>query len=166
MIDHEAEHGSRPALGEVARLDTCVTVVDAAQFHSNLGSLKTEIQGTIAQLLLEQVEFSNVVVLNKEASQNLSVIVVSQVYLTNSILRGWKAFAFTIAQGARGLLCLQSGRKSSIASWAPPRRSLRGSIGRRGCGGGMYRPVGKGGSWADTCDITLPYQHVYLYIHI
>jgi len=63
--DHEG-----PELGEVARLDTCVTVVDAAEFYNNLESMKIyeegEIVGTIAELMMEQVEFSNVVVLNKE----------------------------------------------------------------------------------------------------
>ena len=62
--DHEG-----PELGEVARLDTCVTVVDAAEFYNNLESMKIyeegETVGTIAELLMEQVEFSNVVVLNK-----------------------------------------------------------------------------------------------------
>ena len=57
-------------LAEVARLDTCVTVVDAAEFHDNLASMKTyeegDTLGTIAELLTEQVEFSNVVVLNKQ----------------------------------------------------------------------------------------------------
>ena len=28
-----------PQLGELARLDTCVTVVDAAEFHNNLSSI-------------------------------------------------------------------------------------------------------------------------------
>ena len=54
----------------MARLDTCVTVVDAAEFYNNLDSMKVyeegEIKGTIAELMMEQVEFSNVVVLNKE----------------------------------------------------------------------------------------------------
>ena len=66
--DHQ--HGpDNPQLGEVARLDTCVTVVDSAEFYSNLGSMKTYEQGdtvgTIAELMMEQVKFSNVVVLNK-----------------------------------------------------------------------------------------------------
>ena len=38
--DHEAEHKDGPQLGEVARLDTCVTVVDAAEFYSNLDSME------------------------------------------------------------------------------------------------------------------------------
>ena len=68
--DHEAEHKDGPELGEVARLDTCVTVVDAAEFYNNIETMKVyedgEIQGTIAELMIEQVEYSNVIVLNKE----------------------------------------------------------------------------------------------------
>merc|ERR1712045_786440 len=68
--DHEEEHTEGPELGEFARLDTCVTVVDAAEFYNNLESMKIyeegETQGTIAELMMEQVEFSNVVVLNKQ----------------------------------------------------------------------------------------------------
>jgi len=59
----------KTGLGEVARLDTCVTVVDAAEFHNNLESMKVynyEEEGTIAELKMEQVEFSNVVILNKQ----------------------------------------------------------------------------------------------------
>jgi G3E family GTPase len=59
----------KTGLGEVARLDTCVTVVDAAGFHNNLESMKVydyEEEGTIAELMMEQVEFSNVVILNKQ----------------------------------------------------------------------------------------------------
>ena len=45
-----------PQLGVVARLDTCITLVDSAEFHSNLGSMETYEQGeatvTIAGLLL------------------------------------------------------------------------------------------------------------------
>merc|ERR1712183_27273 len=68
--DHEEEHTEGPQLGEVARLDTCVTVVDAAEFYNNLKSMKmyeqAEVEGTITELMMEQVEFSNVVVLNKK----------------------------------------------------------------------------------------------------
>ena len=67
--DADHDHDGKPQLGEVARLDTCVTVVDSAEFYNNLGSMKTYEQGdttgTIAELMMEQVEFSNVVVLNK-----------------------------------------------------------------------------------------------------
>jgi len=67
---HEPKEG--PQLGEVARLDTCVTVIDAAEFYNNLGSMKqygegdlSSSQGTIAELMMEQVEYSNVVIINK-----------------------------------------------------------------------------------------------------
>ena len=64
--DHQTEHNEGPELGEVARLDTCVTVVDAAEFYNNLEGIKNYTEGTIAELMVEQVEFSNVVVLNKQ----------------------------------------------------------------------------------------------------
>ena len=68
--DHEEEHKEGPQLGEVARLDTCVTVVDAAEFYNNLKSInmyeQAEVEGSITELMMEQVEFSNVVVLNKK----------------------------------------------------------------------------------------------------
>ena len=60
---------SKPQLGEVAKLDTCVTLIDSADFYNNLGSMKTydncEIIGTIAELMMDQVEFANVILLNK-----------------------------------------------------------------------------------------------------
>ena len=67
--DHGQHEGVVVHLGEVARLDTCVTVIDAAEFYNNLASMEQfendETEGTIAQLMMEQVEFSNIVVLNK-----------------------------------------------------------------------------------------------------
>ena len=67
--NHEEVHKEGPQLGEIAKLDTCVTVIDAAEFYNNLGSMQEfadgESQGTIAELMMEQVEFSNVVILNK-----------------------------------------------------------------------------------------------------
>jgi len=66
-VDHE--HPEGPQLGEVARLDTCVTMIDSADFHNNLGSMKTyddcNMVGTIAELMMDQVEFANVICLNK-----------------------------------------------------------------------------------------------------
>ena len=66
-MDHE--HPEGPQLGEVARLDTCVTIIDSADFYSNLGSVKTyddcNMVGTIAELMMDQVEFANVICLNK-----------------------------------------------------------------------------------------------------
>jgi len=66
-VDHEHQEG--PQLGEVARLDTCVTVIDQADFYTNLGSMMTydqcDVVGTIAELMMDQVEFANVILLNK-----------------------------------------------------------------------------------------------------
>jgi len=65
-LDHDHD---KPQLGEVARLDTCVTLIDSADFYNNLGSMKTyedeEQVGTIAELMMDQVEFANVIILNK-----------------------------------------------------------------------------------------------------
>merc|ERR1712073_74058 len=67
--DHEGHDHSKPQLGEVARLDTCVTMIDSADFYNNLGSMKTydqcEMVGTITELMMDQVEFANVIILNK-----------------------------------------------------------------------------------------------------
>merc|ERR1712079_106063 len=56
-------------LGQVARLDTCVTLIDSAEFYNNLESMKTydqcDVVGTIAELMMDQVEFANIVILNK-----------------------------------------------------------------------------------------------------
>jgi len=69
----EGEDGR--SLGEVARLDTMVTVVDAFNFlrdYSSRDSLRSrgqsmgeEDQRTVVDLLIEQVEFCDVIVLNK-----------------------------------------------------------------------------------------------------
>ncbi|MES2788602.1 MAG: zinc metallochaperone GTPase ZigA [Planctomycetota bacterium] len=63
------------SLSQLARLDTLVTVVDAAQFGRDFESvdalcdreigLNTEDDRNIVDLLVEQVEFANVIVLNK-----------------------------------------------------------------------------------------------------
>ncbi len=62
-------------LSEVSRLDTLVTVVDASSFYANLESMDTlidrgwqeteEDQRNIVHLLIDQVEFANVILLNK-----------------------------------------------------------------------------------------------------
>lgn len=66
------------SLSKVARLDTMVTVIDCFNFHSNLSSLETlsetvekdgkqeEEVSSISQLLIDQIEFANVVILNKK----------------------------------------------------------------------------------------------------
>ena len=42
--DHEEEHSEGPQLSDVARLDTCITVVDAAEFYNNLDSMKVSLK--------------------------------------------------------------------------------------------------------------------------
>merc|ERR1719151_300079 len=85
--DHS--HDGKPQLGEVARLDTCITVVDSAEFYNNLGSMNTYVQGetigTIAELMMEQVEFSNVVVLNKGdlVSEEQTKDIMDKIFLIN-----------------------------------------------------------------------------------
>ena len=69
----ETEEGV--SLSDVARLDTMVTVVDAERFRDDLGSLddlrarqlalSDEDERTIPDLLIDQVEFANVLVINK-----------------------------------------------------------------------------------------------------
>ena len=69
----ETEEGV--SLSHVARLDTMVTVVDAHRFRTDLGSLDDlrarqlalgdDDERTIPDLLIDQVEFANVIVINK-----------------------------------------------------------------------------------------------------
>ncbi|KAL4436621.1 hypothetical protein ABPG75_003760 [Micractinium tetrahymenae] len=64
-----------PPLSEVARLDTCVTVVDAANLMANFASLESlrdrgeqaseEDDRNVAELLLDQIEFADAILLNK-----------------------------------------------------------------------------------------------------
>merc|ERR1719316_2004008 len=72
---HEHGHGTNPLL-TVARLDTMVTVVDAFTFFDRLSELArvkdqqdadgTEDENrTLADLMVQQVEFANVLLLNK-----------------------------------------------------------------------------------------------------
>ncbi|GBG32744.1 COBW domain-containing protein DDB_G0274527 [Hondaea fermentalgiana] len=62
--DH-ADHES-VTLNSVAVLDTCVTVVDVADFLDNLTTVKIgPDNGSPAQLLVEQIEYANVILLNK-----------------------------------------------------------------------------------------------------
>merc|ERR1719325_429264 len=71
-IDDVPDHDhDKLQLGQVARLDTCVTLIDSAEFYNNLESMKTydqvqsDMVGTIPELMMDQVEFANVIVLNK-----------------------------------------------------------------------------------------------------
>jgi G3E family GTPase len=70
----EDEDGGAP-LSSWARLDTCVTVVDVVHFFDHVDSTKSvqdtgeqvgpEDLRTLSQLLIEQIEFSDVILLNK-----------------------------------------------------------------------------------------------------
>lgn len=64
--DHGKEHAKTDALSQLARLDTCVTVVDSADFFTKFKMIK---QGpkheSFPQLLVEQIEYANVIILNK-----------------------------------------------------------------------------------------------------
>ena len=51
-------------LNDVARLDTCVTVVDASTLVSRMASFRDG-EENIGQLLMQQIEFANVVIVNK-----------------------------------------------------------------------------------------------------
>ena len=78
-------------LGDIAQIDTLVTVVDGSRFLSELDSLQSlrerdwhadaEDQRTISHLLCDQVEFANVIVLNKcdlireEESQKIKLLI-------------------------------------------------------------------------------------------
>merc|ERR1712227_701569 len=66
LFEVENHDHSKPQLGEVARLDTCVTLIDSADFYNNLSSMKIwdecDVVGTIAELMMDQVEFANIVI--------------------------------------------------------------------------------------------------------
>ena len=50
-------HKDGPQLGEVARLDTCVTVIDAAEFYNNLETMNEFADGeSQAETLGETIE--------------------------------------------------------------------------------------------------------------
>lgn len=63
--DHDHSKHESVALGDVARMDTIVTVVDSAEFLQNLDLLAEQGKEGFPKLLVEQVEYSNIVLLNK-----------------------------------------------------------------------------------------------------
>jgi len=83
--DHEHDHGHEheeidpdddlPVLKDVARLDNCVTVIDACNFDStfNTGDFLSDRfdvdneddDRTVVHLMIDQIEFANIIVLNK-----------------------------------------------------------------------------------------------------
>lgn len=63
--DHETEHADQEMLGDLARLDTCVTVVDATSMLKENTLLMGPKKENLPQLMAEQIEYSNVVLINK-----------------------------------------------------------------------------------------------------
>ena len=98
-FDFRDEHGE--SLSDVARLDTMVTVVDAVNLLRDYSShdflkdrgetLGDEDERTLVNLLVEQIEFADVVVLNKVADATAS-----QVIAARQIIRSLNADARVI----------------------------------------------------------------------
>lgn len=63
--NHEKEHLIKPQLSDYARLDTCVTVVDANDFFNNFEAVRDGDNEKFPSLLVEQIEHANIVILNK-----------------------------------------------------------------------------------------------------
>ena len=53
--NHDEVHKDGPQLGEVARLDTCVTVIDAAEFYNNLETMNEFADGELKSLTSEVI---------------------------------------------------------------------------------------------------------------
>ena len=63
--DDDHDHSEHSSLFEIARMDTIVTVVDSAEFLQNLDLMDNPDKKSYPRLLVGQVEYSNVVLLNK-----------------------------------------------------------------------------------------------------
>ncbi len=106
----EDEHGV--SLGDVSRLDTMVTVVDAASFLKDYNaaealqdrgeSLGDEDERTVTDLLIDQVEFADVIVLNK-----LDLVSSDHALKVEAVLRALNPGA-RIHQVTRGQVPLES----------------------------------------------------------
>lgn len=85
--DHAEEHEHEDALSEFAKLDTCVTVVDSADFFNKFHAIKAGPKNeSFPHLVVEQIEYANVVVLNKSdlvGSAQLSKVI-DQVSILNT----------------------------------------------------------------------------------
>lgn len=97
---HTHAHGSEEEkqLGDLARLDTCVTVVAADQFLSNI---ETVVKGpdneSWPRLMMDQIEYSNVILLNKKdlVSESQLTMISDQISLLNptaTIVTSQKSF--------------------------------------------------------------------------
>ena len=83
--DESMKQESFKSLLDIAKLDTCVTVLDSLNFFNDMNSTKFLHEGlkdakdddterTIANLLCEQIEFSNVVIINKISLVNEEIL--------------------------------------------------------------------------------------------
>lgn len=98
--------GGVATLSDISYIDTMVTVVDSSNFHSNLSSIKNlseqegrEVAGgerNVADLLLDQIEFANVILLNKTD------------LVTEDIRSQLHSFLQALNPGARVLSCVES----------------------------------------------------------
>lgn len=108
-FDFRSEDGD--SLSDVARLDTMVTVVDAASFLSQYSSraflrdsgesLGAEDERTIVDLMVEQIEFANVVILNKT-----DLVTAEARGTVRAVIRGLNARA-KIIEAAQGKVPLE-----------------------------------------------------------
>jgi G3E family GTPase len=99
-FDFRDEDGK--SLSDVAQLDTMVTVVDAANLIQNYSStdflrdtdesLGEEDERTLVDLLVDQIEFANVILLNKT-----DLVSDAELQIVHSIIRGLNAKAEVIA---------------------------------------------------------------------
>lgn len=98
-FDFRDENGS--SLSDVSKLDTMVTVVDAANLIKNYSSTeflrdKGEVAGeeddrTLVDLLVEQIEFANVIILNK-----IDLVSNEELSIVRSVIRSLNAKAKVI----------------------------------------------------------------------
>ncbi|MCI5065580.1 zinc metallochaperone GTPase ZigA [bacterium] len=105
----EDENGA--SLGEVAQLDTMVTVIDALNFldeHRNAEALRErglavseDDDRTLANLFIDQIEFANVIIINK-----CDLVEEDGVHLLESILRSFNPEA-KIIKSEFGVIALQ-----------------------------------------------------------
>ena len=66
--DHDTAHQEQTVLSDVAAIDTCATVISAAEFFENFEDVTRQGQGpsdTWSKLMVEQIEYANVLILNK-----------------------------------------------------------------------------------------------------
>jgi len=128
------------SLSDVARLDTMVTVVDAFNFlrdyssQDSLGergeSLGEDDQRTVVDLLIEQIEFCDVIILNK-----LDLISEQQHQHLRAILRGLTRVHVSRRPASARLLWI----KYSIPACSISKKPKKPPAGCRNCAANMFR---------------------------